>query len=207
MPSARFHFERLLRIILWRREHKGAGVNRNLVAIRAQHLVERHARLSRSDIVEADIERSIGINRYVIPPAIVGPESPASVFRAASGSLPRKNGFKAEAATAPAISAPRPAKPNECPSIPSSVFIVITRKSKVDLPPDRISESDIAGRVFWQTRISIEVIRTSSSRLRVLVVKFLNVRRTRRKSSESDGQRQLNQVSAHETALKVLVLP
>jgi hypothetical protein len=27
------------------------------------------------------------------------------------------------------------------------------------LPPERISESDIAARVFWQTRISIEVIR------------------------------------------------
>jgi len=28
------------------------------------------------------------------------------------------------------------------------------------LPPDRISESDMAGRVFWQMRISIEVMRT-----------------------------------------------
>ena len=76
----------------------------------------------------------------------------------ATGSLPRKNGFKAVVAICPAISAQRPANPKEWPSTPSSVFMEITRKSKVDLPPTRISESVIASRVFRQTRTSMEVI-------------------------------------------------
>ncbi len=53
--------------------------------------------------------------------------------------------------------------------MPSLVFMEITRKSKVDFPPIRISESDMASRTFLQTRISIELMATvgplGSSRL------------------------------------------
>ena len=74
--------------------------------------------------------------------------------------MPTKNGFSADAAISPAISAPRPAKPIECASMPSSVFMVMTKKSKVDFPPERISESDMAGWVLRQTRISMDLILT-----------------------------------------------
>jgi hypothetical protein len=36
--------------------------------------------------------------------------------------------------------------------------MVITKKSKVDFPPERISESDMAGWVLRQTRISMDLI-------------------------------------------------
>ena len=40
--------------------------------------------------------------------------------------------------------------------MPESVFIEITRKSKFDFPPTRISPSDIASRVLRQARTSMD---------------------------------------------------
>lgn len=42
--------------------------------------------------------------------------------------------------------------------MPASVFIEMTRKSKFDLPPARISLSDIASRVFRQARTSMDLM-------------------------------------------------
>jgi len=42
--------------------------------------------------------------------------------------------------------------------MPSSVFIEMTRKSKFDLPPARISLSDIASRVLRQARTSMNLM-------------------------------------------------
>ena len=42
--------------------------------------------------------------------------------------------------------------------MPESVFIEMTRKSKFDLPPARISPSDIVARVLRQTRTSMDLM-------------------------------------------------
>src|SRR6202021_2185321 len=106
-------------------------------------------------------ERAVGIDWHVIPPAIVGPKILPVLF-AEQWVLAEKERLQGGSRNRPRHLCAATCESKECPSIPSSVFIVITRKSKVDLPPDRISESDIAGRVFCQTRISIEVMRTSA---------------------------------------------
>src|SRR6185437_2364829 len=102
-------------------------------------------------------------------------------FSRARGSFPKKNGFNAEAAIVPAISAPHPAKPNECPSTPPSVFIETTMKSKFDFPPARISESAMASRVLRQTRTSMDVININGSCRMGSLCYFL------RRTDETDG--------------------
>ena len=146
MPAAGFHFQRLLRIIFRRGQHKRAGVDRNFLPVSTKELVERQAGRLAGDVPEADVKGPVGINRNVIPPAIIGAKLMPEFLA------------NAEAAIAPAISAPRPAKPKEWPSMPVSVFIEMTRKSKFDLPPARISLSDMASRVLRQARTSMDLM-------------------------------------------------
>jgi hypothetical protein len=89
----------------------------------------------------------------MIPPAVMGAKF-LPMFLARQRIFTNEEGLEGGPGDCPAISAPRPAKPNDVPSTPSSVFSN-HQKIKSIFHRARISESAMASRVLRQTRISI----------------------------------------------------
>ena len=71
VPPVCFRLQRLPRIVFRCIQHEGARVDRDPVAVSAEELVQRQSAHLPGNIPQADVKRTVGVDRNVIPPAIV----------------------------------------------------------------------------------------------------------------------------------------
>ena len=74
VPSQVFNLQRLPGVIVGCGQYERTGVSGHLVSVTTEESVKRQARRLGGDVIEADVERPIGIDGNVVPPPVVHPE-------------------------------------------------------------------------------------------------------------------------------------
>ena len=157
VPAPVLYFLRLPGIVFGRGQHERTRAGGHLVPVHSKQFVERQACRLGGDVIEADVEGAIGVNRNVVPPAVVHAKV-LPVFFARQRILTQEKRFQGRGPDLPGHFG---AAPGKTEGIALHAFAGLHRNHEEiegRFPPIRISESDMLSRVFLQTRISIELM-------------------------------------------------